>query len=1190
MDSTQPLYRQLSSRLLLLALSFFVLCFVGFSLYFQQQQDFTTVRLQQLPEIEKYNQRLLLLAKQERLINKVLASPDAKQFSKDYQTLNEHLKALALLASNRQQRLAKLTQSLQMQRENVTRLTERDQRNNQLKAGVIVEMSQVVEGLSTLIAQQSGQERSLYRQIRQDNLTDAVTATRAKALSKLVNSLYSNRELQQHLIDTLVMFKQLSLQYDLVEFDYIQQNIQQQLNRWLAAMSNVNALSANEQTLLQQTIALNALLFNEQNTFAKWRGQLRRANDFHSELAKQKLALAPLLDQPLAVKPIKASSIEQQLTQWLALPTQYVTWLIIGVFSLLMVVFIAVLFSLRQKIKYFGEQNNAAVAEFVSDGELTSAAPALETTAVIEHIKRLSRPIHSEADFLQLQQDNQKHIEDISRHSAHVFFQLPDITVANRTALLDMLAVQANIKHWRQCFSRSEVNAILAAARQAKKTNSIEKVTVINQQKHAVTLTVEYLDGIWFGSLSSQEGYRALEDKSRQLHQQKQAELSAAIRHREDENALVSTLMLQQQRLSLSKSAQQLDYLPLQQLFSINRQEKVRAQLRQDDFVLALSTVNLIDELHTVLANLSLRQAKVHNGITLKFAKNVTTHVTLESELFQAMIALVCEKILSEQHGSELTIALEVVDVNSAQQKVRMSFLLSKASNAEKLSQVIKGLALDEDCTHIGGYQANCQRYLHDLQLVFNVSNKAREQLESAEKFAFDLPLAAAEGSNKAKKAKPVKLKKCSILVLANDKNNQQRITQQLKSRELVVDTMQDISLFQRQISIKHLTSRRLDIIILSPEVFASDYDLVQQHIATIPKKLQPKVLVIQPVDYPALHRTGLFSIANTPWFCEELTAHIAQLLSATEQSNLLVAPEIFSPYRFMPTQVEVLLAVASPSTQQTLLRLLHWFGLQVTVVSSQASLENLWRSGRFSVLISEFIPFDIALNTHSDSIRGVFALKNNRNAQQDIFTKLAIPTLWPSGFLAPELDIQKLSQQLSPWLKSANGKAENKAQKKTNNAKSAQYGVEKAKAKPATKKVSVAVAKPSDTHIEQVKHEKAEAFDLSQFAENQGSAELAALMLDDYIADINSNISALDYALAQQDMQSAEQPLAAVIKLAKIISANSLLTQAMALTTLLTKSTNKKKLSKQDKEALQQALKQLKLEGVQLTEFAESI
>ncbi len=1204
MDSTLPLYRQLSRHFYLLTLVFFVLLIAGFSLYFQQQKALNAFKYQQIPTIEKYNQQQLLLISHQRLINDLLSRKYAAELDDDYQTLIANLNNISALSSNNRQLLTQLSQSLQKQAENVTRLTESDRHSIQLKDNVIIQLTLVTDYLADLITKQTRQQQDLYRQISQGNLTNRVTATKAKTLNKLINHLQINRELQHSLITALVMFNQLDLQYDLVDFNYIQQNTEHQLRYWFESASQEADANPSESALLEQISVLNAILFSEQSTFAKWRGQLRRINDFRIELTKQKTALRPLLNKTLTFKPLKLSVIDQQLRARLAkininLQPQHYIWLVAAIFALLSIIFILLLLSLQRKVKRFGEQSTKVVDEFVSEGEVLTTIPGFEVQEIINAIKKLAKPRHSEADFQRQQQQHQQYVALMSRHSGHIFWQLPQLPTSKQRQLSALLGVTDFGKHWRQYFSRVDVHTILSSARKVKKNHGFERLTLISNQEKAILLTIEYLDGIWCGSLSDAEDYRILKDENRQLQQQlkqqNQEDKLAIVASCEYVSALLCKVMLQQQVRSIASGDEQLTYQQLRQLLSRMEQQKTSAQLRQDDFVLTFSAVKLANELHAALANVSLNQVPSDNQIYLNFAENIASWVTLESELFQSMISTICQKMLMQQHGVELNIELKVIDVNSIQQMVRVSFLLKQPSNAEALSQALNALAFDDELST--SFDHVIDNYLRDLLLVFNVTHKTSQQLTDAGRFCFDLPLAIAENPIKQDKTQAPTLVKCKVLVVASNKSSRERIAHKLADSQAVVDTIQDLSLFQRQVSIAHLTKNRLDAIILSSEVYDSDYDLITQHLASLPTNLQPKVLVIQPLHCKELQRAGLYSASNWPWFSDELVTDLAELLTSEQSTNKLIAPEIFLPYKYLPTEVEVLLGVSTSNKQQALIRILRWLGLQVTVASQQERLECLWQSGRYLVVITEFLPFKYKITDASKVVRGVFYLSHTDGNHNSFVRKLNFPEFWHSGYLAPVLDIQKLAQQLSPWLKLANGKDEPKASQALQ-AKRNKKVSKKGLAKPQVEVAEETELKMADIdqsldfalNLEQEAQPIAEAFDLTQYAQNQGSAELAAFMLDEYVAEISTNIHALDKAFATQDYPLMNELLTSLIQLAKVIAANGLLAQCRQLSQLLDKSFANHDVSTAQKQPLQDRLNELKLSLVQLSEFAESI
>ena len=1207
MDSTLPLYRQLTSRLSLLMLSFALLFIVGFSLYYQYEQDLTQLKYQQLPAIEQFNQRQQLLIKNDRLLSEIISSKYATTFADNYLTLNANLKKISDTSRNNRRRLEQLLQELKLQSENVTLLTENERRNIQLKDNVIIQLTLIADNLALLISEQSVEQKTLFRQISDEKSTARTAINRAKTFSRLIASLKVNHELHQSLIDTLVMFNQLDLQYDLAEFDYIKLKAQREISYWLDHSATLVSKTPHEEALTEQILVLNALLFSEQNTLAKWRGQLRMAIDLQTELARQKTELSPLLDEVLVVQSPKSSIIEQQLVAGLAilkldLEPKYYIGVIAGVFLFIAIVFLCLLISLRRKIKHFGWQSITVVEELVTTGVVSTPIPALEVSTIIKSINQLSQPLHSEADFQLQQQQFQAHHVLMSRHTSDFYWQLPVASKKLQRKLSALLAGESNEKHWRHFFSRIDVRAILTSARAAKKNKCVEKLSVTSNLGKSIRLTLEYIDGTWCGSLCDTEEYRTLIDENsqlkQQLKQQNQTDKLAIITSSEDTLAIVSKAMVQRQVFSLNPGNEQYAYQPLQQLLSWSEQQRASAQLRCDDYVLTLSTVALANEIHTALANVCLCQAQNSNHIYVDMDDNLATLVTLESEFFQAMFITICQKMFTEQQGVDLNVELKVIDVNSAQQIVRVSFAINNASQMPPLIKVIDQLAFNDEVS--ADYDNATDNYLRDLQLVFNVDNKVCQSFDKGGKFTFDMPFALAEGLSQTSKDKTVKLAKCSILVIATEKSHRERICQALSKSKAVVETMHDLLLFQRQLSIKHLTKNSVDVIILSSEVYLSDYDLITQHLASLPTKIQPKILVIQPFNYLTLQRSGLFSLCNLPWFSEALVANVEQLLQGNSQMNILVEPEVFFPYRFEPGQVEVLVGVEEANKNQPLIRILHWLGLKLTLVSHPEHLERLWGTGRFLVVISEFTDVNVAIDEAVSTCRGVFILNSSASKKATIIDKNKLPNTWRVEPLVPVIDIQKLTAQLSPWLKMSIG---------TNESNTVLAQVEIGKKSPLTSlnvnKVTIPVEQEVGIDdIEQLfdvelddKHEHEQessftkhAFDLNQYAQNQGSAELAAFMLDDYLTDITADAQTLIAAINEKNYTLANQTLSSLIKLANVIAAKPLIVQCEDLTLLLNEYSSDSELSIKQHEALQNQLNHLKPCIVELTNFAEAI
>lgn len=1212
MDLTLPLYRQLFGRFFLLVLCFLFVSFASVGLYFFQSQQLLTLSNQQIPEFQQQNTRQALLVSHERLLNSIITSKNALEYRKSYKTLTENLKQLTKLSRKNRLLLNQLSQQLQLQVENVIRLNDSARRNIQLKDSVIIQLTLVADSLSVLIANQSQQQNDLYLQVNSDRLSDRVTANRAVALSNIVTNLNRNKELHRLLVDSLVMFGRLDLQYDLIEFDYLQKQASSGFEKWLLKAQQLGSKSAAETALQEQVIVLNNLLFVEQNTFAKWRGQLRRALAYKTELLSQKVELSPLLAKVTAVNSPNEVMLNQQLKHWLAaigldISEQNYIWFVAAIYSLLMVIFLLLLGSIRSKLKRFNTINKKLTTAYVETGTCTGETDCEETQQVIDAIKQIKQPKHSEADYLNLAKNQQLLSSFMSEHSEHLFWPFSDSAPMNAQILAKLFGGETHVGHWRHLFSRHDVNCIIASARKAKQTQSIQRLSLITLHENEISLSIEFANNSWRGSICSAKKLQQLiSDNSQlqqQLQQQSQDEKLNIIKASEQVSKTIQRTALKNQLVELGKyesSGEQ--SLSLNQLLTWSQRQKVSAQLRRDDYLLTLSDVNIIDELHAVAANVMLAHAHCHNVVYVNTDANLNPSVTLESELFQSMVYELASLLLAKQNHATLDIKLQVIDVNSAQQIIRFSLLLSTPSCQEALVKSIKLLGLDTDSKQ--GNFTTLESYLRDLLLVFNASNNESIVINNSGKFTFDIPLASADTSGKTSVSankKKAMLSKANILVVATDASMRERICQGLNSTKLNVETMRDLTLFQRQLSIKHLTANSIDVLIMSLEVYQTDYKLIAQHIASLPEKLQPKLLVTQGLTELGLATTGVYSACLAPWYEVELQRQLAVLLAGTEKCNLLIAREIFAQQRFLVNHVELLLAVAKPVENQLLIQLLHWLGFQVTLVSNVRQLESHWQTGRYLLLISEFLSADLTLTDAEKSPRGIFCFGEQQTVKEYINSQ-KIEQRWQADLMPPALDIQAIIKLLMPWLKPAfeamdvsietTDISEVTTEETSPPSMSNKKKLNKAIAKPTNSEIDELAELQSNTkHIAENDQQSASEtwhFDLAAYAQNQGSAELAAIMLDDYLSDIEQFLLEFEVSIQKQDVVQALICIEHTIQLCEVIAAQPLLQLSKAVKAQLAQVSEK--LSQQDIALFQQQAEQLQQSFSHLVGFAESI
>jgi hypothetical protein len=392
--------------------------------------------------------------------------------------------------------------------------------------------------------------------------------------------------------------------------------------------------------------------------------------------------------------------------------------------------------------------------------------------------------------------------------------------------------------------------------------------------------------------------------------------------------------------------------------------------------------------------------------------------------------------------------------------------------------------------------------------------------------------------------------------------------------------------------------------VIISPEVYCSDYDLIVQHLKTLPEKLQPKIMVIQPFGDSSIARVGLFSQCNLPWYEDGLVNSLAALLVSENKDNLLVSSDIFGRSRFLSTKAEVLLAVTRPRNHQVMIQLLHWLGLHVTLVSQPKILEQRWQSGQYLVVISEFLSFNLEILDDIACTRGVFFLDNESKIQQESLASLAVNKTWKKGVIPPALDIHALIEVLSPWLIPV-PLGHDKAPPDTQVTKTAQLitHTELEANNPSLKSATDAISR-GQTVVEieqsldftrdcQPQSLAAPALcDLTRFAKNQGSTALAALMLDEYVMDIQQQLSTLEVQIGLGNEPLVLLCLQRIIHLADVIATEPLSVQCKEIVTNINMrnvNVDDVSLLHQD-EHLQQQIMQLKLCHAQLSEFAESI
>ncbi|PKG81601.1 hypothetical protein CXF85_19310 [Colwellia sp. 75C3] len=248
-----------------------------------------------------------------------------------------------------------------------------------------------------------------------------------------------------------------------------------------------------------------------------------------------------------------------------------------------------------------------------------------------------------------------------------------------------------------------------------------------------------------------------------------------------------------------------------------------------------------------------------------------------------------------------------------------------------------------------------------------------------------------------------------------------------------------------------------------------------------------------------------------------------------TEIENVCV--KLAAKYLAMP--IEVLLAVKSPEQYQRLQQLLQGMGLQVTFVNCERMLDKNWKSGRFSVLITEidcqpFCSFMIDEGDKPSDKKGVVRAVFSLVGLTAITTKSNAYSDWIVEELNAQGAVSELIIAMQPWLKEQNSvSVPSEKVVKSNASKESIHGE------------ALAVYSPG-------------SFNFERYIKHQGSAELAIFMLEEYTTENICLVEKLSHAFGSDDTTKANAAIQALLINSKILAADDLIQLCQYWQTLL--------------------------------------
>lgn len=1207
-------YRQLTTRIVVVFLLAVISISFALFLFWQSEQGNKKLITTTLPFWQQQIDFQQTSSSAKEIIEKISSSNNASHYLQEHQNLKALFQRLINLAPAKNNRYKGLLNQ-QIKLENViSRLIAHSDVNQQLKADALIQLQLMLITLNELTDQKQQQQQQLFKQIVSDNVTDRVTANRAKAYARITNQLLNYTQLRQFITELSIKIKSLSI----TSSDGLLESIASSSEHLFLVYDELlpnNDESGEVEKLQVQLINFEQLLLKKQNFLAKWRGQLRLSKQHHQQLLlwlKSLQSAGVMFENTVEKmrKNKKNDSVENPaITAFIqryysAFTQQYFVWLVFALIAAGVLLILILLINLRRKIKYMN-QHTVTLAQQIAAGEVSSEQLQSQTLCAEEQkiltaIEQLQQPEYSKQDYLNLQQSTIFQNQFLNEHNHCCFWQLPTSVNEQKRLWHKILASgEQPPLSWRRYFSKQMCLSLIEHAKIAKQRNSIQQLELTTLQDQTVEITFGYQNKQWFGSLINVSTQAALEYELANLAIKLDQQYHQIIRYEDEQqadlNKLLAQVMLQAQSISIDSD---ITVAYLYRLLNRIKQHSKQKWLANEfilqgenktlitpvEHSLVLNDINFAHESFCATINANIEAHAQQNQIQLNFQHKILPLIKLDTGLFQQLFNMFSSLMLEQQFKTKLAISVRLHDKNSGQQSVALSFkllLTEKLVKEQKNVLLVKQLKLLILEQHkFTEHTPNKILALHTLLSRLLVSHV--EVFENDEHISIELIMPQAL-STEHQTAEKVHFNQQHFLVISTDEYIKKQVDEMLKASHAFNHHLAKAEYFTKQYSLKQLTKQPIAAVILASDSYVMAVDIVSNHIASLPNKLKPKLFVMQSLNQYIFEQHGFYAFTDNLVTQQVFVEHVQRLLESDQVSNQLLTADYCQQYRYQSTQVEVLVAVENILKQQHVIRLLTWLGMQVTVVSNSYAMLQHWQTGRYLVLITEFEQSPLVeLVTGKIVARGIFSITKQHFALPEELPELA--NNWQIDVISNVLDLVQLTDILKPWLKTT---AQSSSVKNISNKSAEIAKVKITHKKTLNNNVEEQTIATDALNVDNLVVTN-QAFDLQNFARNQGSAELAAFMIDEYLLLIADHLTSLktlienkEIKLTKEDNLAAKDILQRLRLIAKIMSAADFDESCLAIEQSLTS----QKLSK-----IKLLMQELEQQAQLLTRFAEAI
>ncbi|WP_077338916.1 hypothetical protein [Pseudocolwellia agarivorans] len=1155
-----PFHRQISGSLIFLFSSILLIVGIISFLFYQRNIQVNELITKQLPQYEYTREYQRLVFENNEYFLSLKNSETASELTSVLALIQQNIDNISRLPLINGRKVGSIAAEVSRIKDIVNRIKINEPRNEVLKNTAIVQLRLLINNLIEQIENKTQDQIVLHHKVTINGENGYIPAGNAikyievtKILSQLNKSLI--------LFDEAILgFESVSINKSVDSFDTVTKKIDLAVSTWLSVLTS----EPMDIAIRNRIEELQTLLNVDQRVLAKWYSHLRLAEEVFNRIKEVNQTLNELYisdnkrvkftSSQYIVPPFIANTLEKVSYELSA--KHYYYGLIAGVLVSLVLILL-ILLKLKSRIKAYGE-NTVNLCENLLAGddkkqEQADYVTAAEHLRIVGLIHQIQKPEHSENQYQSLVDTQHNEFSFIYKNHGIAIWQYQPFSQyihLNEDILRLASSPNNKVNHWRQLITAQSLSEVIIVAKNVRDSQITQSCQIKTKNNIVLEMFIGFDGTRWFGTLSRNEKSEQLKNTIVSLKNR----LKTVEAHSIEElttttdrfSKMVLRAMLQSQGSSVDVNGSSLPvYRQLTRIFDWCRQSNIVTRLQQSPRQLNNTDISFKDELHAIVFNAISEAHLQRNQIYLLTDRLLLNYTSVDHRLFHRMLLGVIRVTLAELFNAKMLLGLKVIDRDTGSQTVQFTLTVSPVKKLKQLPNLVSRL-VNEDIKSAS--ISDIIFYIKTLMQRFNINQIESELQDDGFKVMFSMLLVEQKHSLLEQTLKTSSLKQRSIVSVSACSFLQKAITHAINAADGTVFSINSIDDFTKNYSAEILSSQPIALIIIGDDVSRLDYENIKKHINHLPEKQKPKLLVMQSPVNSAYHKEGLYNQSSMPLCQSSFQARILELLASDSSDNMLVEAEVLSEYQYQSTRVEVLLAVSVPEEHQLLIRILQWLGLKVHVVSQPIAMVKHWQSGRYLILMSEFerSPF-IMLAAGQNILRGVFTFK-------DILFDTPTGNLlkatkhWKVSTLPQVLDIKALIVILTPWLKSkaVHIGVKEKAVATVNEEQSFDAFLDETNKLDDSDKEYINY---SQTFIaEETDYQPSDILDMEKYAFNQGSSELAAYMIDEYIDDLDKSITSLEKAIEKHEFNQTAKPIQIILKVSEVMAAKNIHTSCLSL------------------------------------------